>query len=330
MRYHKLAALAALALIVFISLAAFPAGTQARSARCQQNPSAADDRAILFQPRTLIVVNVLHNDRDPEGCRLRIKSFTRGGRAATRFYGYGARQILYDYQGRIMPLTDSFTYTVENIAGKTATATVNVLLYPTDLRPPMAADDTATAYPHYYQQVNVIRNDSDPDAASTGLGMRVESIDFDRSQGAAYIFKYHPEMIAIMPYRPGPMVITYTVRSGATGLTSTGKLTVNVLERIKPVANDDFVTAKPGQEVEIDVLKNDVLPARVDRHIGLLLLGLDDERTGMLRGKFRFALGKILYTPPLGASGEYVFYYRVKAGYQGAVTSGKVTVSVQR
>jgi Bacterial Ig domain len=325
MRYRKLAALV---LILFVGMAAFPA--QARAGRCEQTPVASDDRAILFRPRTLVIVDVLHNDYDPGGCPFKIKSFSRGERAATRFYGYGAKQILYDYQGLIMPLTDHFTYTIENSAGKTATATVNVLLYPVDLRPPIAVDDTASAYPYYFQEVNVLHNDADPDAANTGLGMHVESIDFDRSRGAAYIYKYSPESIGLRPYKPGPMVITYTVRSGATGLTSTGKLTVNIRERIKPIANDDFATTRPGQEVAIDVLKNDVLPDRVDRHIGLLLLGLDAERNDQLRGKFRFSYGRILYTPELDASGTFVFYYRVRAGYMGAVSSGKVTVNIQR
>ncbi len=327
MQYHKLAACV---LILFVGVAAFPAQAQAQAGRCQQNPIATDDRAILFRPRTLVIINVLHNDNDPDGCPLKIKSVSRGERAATRFYGYEARQILYDYQGRIMPLTDHFTYTVENSAGKTATATVSVLLYPLDLHPPVAVDDTATAYPYYFQDVNVLRNDADPDAANTGLGMRVESIDFDRDQGEAYIYKYYPETIGFRPFKPGPMIITYTIRSEATGLTSAGKLTVNVLERIKPVANDDFVTTRPGQEVEIDVLKNDVLPARVDRYAGLLLLGLDTELSGPLRGKFRFANSRIFYTPEQDASGAYVFYYRVKAGYQGAVSSGRVIVSIQR
>src|SRR4051812_40534571 len=117
MQYHKLVAFV---LILFVGVTVFPAQTQAQAGRCQQNPIAVDDKAILFMPRTLVIINVLHNDYDPDGCPLKIKSSSRGERAATRFYGYRARQILYDYQGRIMPLTDHFTYTIENSAGKTA------------------------------------------------------------------------------------------------------------------------------------------------------------------------------------------------------------------
>jgi hypothetical protein len=228
-------------------------------------------------------------------------------------------------------LTDSFTYTIENSAGKTATGTVHVLLYPQDLRPPKISDESVISYPEYYQRIDVLKNDFDPDAAGTDRGMHVESVYFDKTRGMVFIHKYAPQIIVVWPRKTGPMIITYTVRSEATGLSATGKLIVEVRDQPIPVANEDFVTARPGKEVEINVVKNDTIALHVDRYSGLRVVGLDPDLTpSPLKGKFRFGGNKILYTPEPGASGSYVFYYRVQDGYIGATSSGKVTVTIER
>lgn len=320
----------AILVIMFVLFSSFSHTVDAQAGKCAQNPVATDDKIILYARGTNMTVSVLHNDSDPAGCRLRVKNVSLAGRGIVRLH-YG-NEVWYSYLGRIMPhLTDSFTYTIENSAGKTATGTVNVLLYPDDLRPPIIADETVISYPEYYQRIDVLKNDIDPDAAGTGRVMRVVGVYLDQSRGLAFLTKYSPQIIGIRPYKTGPMVITYVVRSEATGLTATGKLTVDVREQPIPVANEDFVTTRPGKEIEIDVVKNDTISFHVDRRTGLRVVGLDPDLTpSPLKGKFRFGGNKILYTPEEGASGNYVFYYRVQDGYIGATSSGKVTITIQR
>jgi hypothetical protein len=301
----------------------------AQAGKCAQNPVATNDKLILFARGTNTTINVLHNDSDPAGCKLRVKSVSLAGRGIVRVH-YG-REVWYSYLGRIMPhLTDSFTYTIENSAGKTATAMVNILLYPENLRPPVIADEAVISYPEYFQRIDVLKNDIDPDAAGTDRAMRVEGVYFDQSRGSVYVHKYSPQIIAVRPRKTGQMIITYVVRSEATGLSATGKLVVDVREQPIPVANEDLVTAKPGKEVVIDVVKNDTIALHVDRYSGLRVVGLDPDLTpAPLRGKFRFGGNKILYTPEPDARGSYVFYYRVQDGYIGATSSGKVTVNIE-
>jgi hypothetical protein len=320
----------AISVFLLVLFGSFPLNVDAQAGKCAQNPVATDDKLILFARGTNTTINVLHNDSDPAGCRLRIKSVSLAGRGIVRVY-YG-RVVWYSYLGRIMPtLTDSFTYTIENSAGKTATAMVNILLYPENLRSPVIADEAVISYPEYFQRIDVLKNDIDPDAMGTDRVMRVESVYFDRSRGSVYVFNYSPQIIAVRPRKTGPMIITYTVRSEATGLTATGKLIVDVRDQPIPIANEDFVTTRAGKEVVIDVVKNDTIALHVDRYSGLRVVGLDPDLTpSPLEGKFRFGGNKILYTPEPGASGSYMFYYRVQDGYIGATSSGKVTVTIER
>jgi hypothetical protein len=319
-----------LVVLMFVFFGSFPFNVNAQDPKCSQNPIATDDKLIIYARGTNTTISVLHNDSDPAACRLRVKSVSLAGRGLVRLQN--GNNVWYSYLGRIMPhLTDSFTYTIENSAGKTATATVNILLYPENLRPPIISDETLVSYPQYYQRIDVLKNDIDPEAAGTDRSMRVEALYHDKTRGQAFLTTYSPQIIGIRPYKTGAMVITYVVRSEATGLTATGKLTIDVRDQPIPVANEDFVATRPGKEVVIDVVKNDTVSLHIDRQSGLRVVGLDPDLTpSPLNGKFRFGGNKILYTPEPGASGSYVFYYRVQDGYIGATASGKVTVTIQQ
>jgi hypothetical protein len=320
-----------LLITIFLSLclpyfSASPA--QASATSCNLPPIARNDRAILFGQRIGVIIPVTHNDTDPSGCAIRVVAYSASQRGQVRFQN--DHEIYYQYNGPIMPLTDSFTYTIANSSGKTATATVNVLLYQ-PMRPPVVTDDVMFTYPGRFERIDVVSNDSDPDAADTGMGLKLVDLHFNGDNTMAYIFHYSPRIIALRAYEVGTTTITYTVYSDATGLSATGKLTINVRETVPPIANDDNVTVKANSYVVIRVLDNDVAPVHVDPYTGLRVVGLDTERTPLpLIGKVNFYRGSnlLIYTPRYGQTGTYTFYYIVQDGYIGATASGKVTVTV--
>ncbi|GIX49563.1 MAG: hypothetical protein KatS3mg131_3774 [Candidatus Tectimicrobiota bacterium] len=108
---------------------------------------------------TAVTVAVLANDSDPDGDTLSVISVTQGAHGTTAVLADGT--IRYtpaaDYSG-----TDSFSYTVSDPHGATATATVSVTVTPVN-DAPLAQDDSATTTAGTAVVVAVLANDSDPD-----------------------------------------------------------------------------------------------------------------------------------------------------------------------
>ena len=94
-------------------------------------PEAADDEAVTPEDEA-VTVDVLANDTDPEGDRLRVRSVTAAAHGAVRLLSGG--HVFYapeaDFHG-----TDSFAYVVSDGRGLTDTATVAVTVLPVNDAP---------------------------------------------------------------------------------------------------------------------------------------------------------------------------------------------------
>ena len=102
-----------------------------------EEPEAGNDR-VETPEDTPAVIDVLSNDRDPDGDRLRIASVGAAEHGTTAVVSGGIRYASdLNWHG-----TDRFTYTVSDAGGLTATATVTVTVLPVN-DPPEAADDEA-------------------------------------------------------------------------------------------------------------------------------------------------------------------------------------------
>ena len=100
-------------------------------------PAAAGDAAETLED-TPTVVDVLSNDRDPDGDRLRLASVGAAENGTTAVVSGGIRYAPdLNWHG-----TDRFAYTVADAGGLTATATVTITVLPVN-DPPEAVDDEA-------------------------------------------------------------------------------------------------------------------------------------------------------------------------------------------
>ena len=200
-------------------------------------PLAVDDKVQLDTCRASFPIRVLDNDSDPDHDPLTVVAV---GGAAKGVVSIGSDGVLtYSVTpGQGTPPVceasgggDSFTYTIKDSFGATATATVRILppavVPPADgNRPPVARDDEASVLKGYGVDINVLANDSDPD----GDRLRVVAVNHDNgypadvSINADGSLRYQHHHGAT-----GLDVFTYTV-SDDHGHTATATVRVRVFE----------------------------------------------------------------------------------------------------
>ena len=208
-----------------------------------EKPEARND-GVEAPEDTPTVIDVLSNDRDPEGDRLRIASVGAAEHGTTSVVSNGVRYAPdLNWHG-----TDRFTYTVSDPGGLTATATVTIVVLPVN-DPPEAVDDEAETLEDEAVMVDVLANDTDVD----GDPIRVVSVG-PASHGATTLapsrVRYSPD-----PNWYGTERFSYTI-ADPDGLTATATVTMTVL----PV-NDapEAVGVIPDQAIE-----EGVAPVTVD------------------------------------------------------------------
>ena len=221
-------------------------------------PEAVDDTvdAIAGEP---IEIPVLDNDSDPDGDSLTVDSFTQPENGTVDFIDEAdpAQGVVFtadeDFEG-----TDSFTTTVSDGNGGTATSTVTIDVAPANVAPE-AVDDTVDAVAGEPVEISVLDNDSDPDGDSLTVDSFTQpengTVDFideaDPAQGVVFTADEDFE---------GTDSFTTTISDGNGG-TATSTVTVDVAPANEaPEAVDDTVDAIAGEPVEISVLDNDSDP----------------------------------------------------------------------
>ena len=199
-----------------------------------EEPEAGNDGAETPED-TPTIVDVLSNDRDPDGDRLRIASVGAAEYGTTAVVSNGIRYAPDpNWHG-----ADRFTYTVSNPGGLTAKATVTIVVLPVN-DPPEAVDDEAETLEDEAVMVDVLANDTDVD----GDPIRVVSVG-SASHGATTMapsrVRYSPD-----PNWYGTEPFSYTI-ADPDGLTATATVTMTVL----PV-NDapEAVGVIPDQAIE--------------------------------------------------------------------------------
>ena len=138
----------------------------ATASPARQPPARGSRRLGHTQQGNAVNVNVLANDSDPDGDVLAVSSVTAPANGTAAVVGNAVRYTpAAGYNG-----SDSFSYTVSDGHGGTATANVDVTVTPPPPpppnRPPVAVDDAATTPHDAPVVVNVLSNDSDPDGDS--------------------------------------------------------------------------------------------------------------------------------------------------------------------
>lgn len=196
------------------------------------NPVAVTDPVSVAR-EGIVTFNARQNDTDPGGDALTITGVTQGTKGAVTLLSDGA-QIKYDTNNGATG-SDSFTYTLSDGDGGTATGTVNMTLIN---QSPTAVADAKTAI------------------ANSTIGMDLRANDSDPEQDSFTITAKTNGTLGTVSINTGGLSVNYLAPSGASGTdnfnytitdalgaTAQGSVTVTVrMTNAVPVATADSVT----------------------------------------------------------------------------------------
>jgi hypothetical protein len=275
-------------------------------------PVAVDDRATT-RPATSVSINVLANDRDPDGEPLVLLGFMQARNGTVTFDRNRPGMLIYTPRAGFTG-EDCFEYTMADGSMNTAKAQVKIKVEAPTNRPPIALDDRATTRPGKAVTINVLSNDRDPDGDALTI-VRVTQ----PSKGSVRIDNgrvvYTPREVCA-----GTDRFTYTIRD-AKGAESTANVIVR-MDNQPPIANPDFARLRPHQTLTIDVLANDRDPD--GDTIRLVDFHSTTQRGGHVR-RDPMNLSRLIYTPPREARGIDYFTYTISDGHGGRA-EGRVTL----
>jgi len=279
---------------------------------CDHPPIAKDDSANTTK-NTPVVINVLANDRDPDGDPMTVTAVTTPA--------HGTATILSDNTIRYTPATgftgtDGFLYTVSDGRGGSATAHVTVNVVTPANHPPVAVNDTATTTKNTPVAIAVLANDSDPD----GDPLRVTSVTAP-AHGTAAINTDNTVTYTPASGFTGSDGFNYTISDGRGGTaTAHVSVTVTTAANRAPTAMDDSATTNQNTAVTISVLANDSDPD--GDTLTVTSVSAPAHGTAVKNSN-----GTITYSPASGFLGTDSFTYTISDG-RGGTASATVTVFV--
>jgi VCBS repeat-containing protein len=212
-------------------------------------PVAIDDVAATNE-NTPKSINVLANDSDVDGDKLTIASATQGKYGVVSISANGS--ITYSPNQGFLG-QDTFTYTMSDGNGGTATAKVTMTVNAVN-HPPVARDDIATTNKNTPISINVLINDNDPDGDKLTI-TAVTQPSNGTIQISANSVTYSPRQDFY-----GQDTFTYTISDGKGG-TATARVSVTVNQMAQYyinkkssglVASDPRTDPKTRQELEAD------------------------------------------------------------------------------
>ena len=304
-------------------------------------PTANDDVDATDEDTSVTTVNVLTNDTDPDTSDTLSVMGMDDSATAGSVTNNGDGTFLYDPNGAFEHLadgetaTDTFTYTMSDGNPGTITATVTITIEGVNDAPLATDDEDTTDEDTSVTTVNVLDNDTDPDASDT---LVVQDLDTTGTAGVVSdngdgTFAYDPngEFDHLASGETATDTFSYTVTDGNGG-TDGGTVTVTI-EGVNdsPTATDDEeVTDEDTAFTTGNVLSNDTDPDTSDT---VSLTGFDASSTaGSVSSN---GDGTFVYDPDgqfehlaVGETATDTFSYTVGDG-NGGTDSGTVTVTVE-
>ena len=299
-----------------------------------QAPVALGDTAST-QPDIYVNIDVLANDSDPDGDPLSIAGLSSSfdypdwNNGRTWQGGWVSVQTVADkLMVNYIPPTgfsgmDTFVYQARDLYGAYSVpvlVTVNVI----GNSPPVANDDLATVVRNTTADIDVLKNDTDPDndviyIASVGTpdqGGSVSIVTIDDKEK----IHYEPALDFL-----GTEIFTYSIVDGRGGSAS-ATVIISVDLTAPPVAVDDTATTQANVGLYIDVLANDS-----DPNPGNTQLRITDVGTPTNGGMaYVVSIGgpdMIYYEPAADFAGTETFTYTITDDLD-LMASATVTVNV--
>ncbi|MDO4887727.1 MAG: Ig-like domain-containing protein [Actinomycetaceae bacterium] len=216
------------------------------------SPPNVTGRAIVDQS---VTIPVALDGIDAEGDSVEIVGL--GDSPSLGVADIGTSSITYTPS---QPGTDSFTYTVRDSLGKTATARVRIGVAPQPgaNQEPVTTKDQILARPSTNVLATVTDNDIDPDGDPVSLVADSAASD----ESSVGLRQRGNAIVVSTPKAEGSYPVRYRIKDGRGGFAD-GLLTVNVsadAPHVAPVARDDAVAHKDAygkKKVAVNVLAND-------------------------------------------------------------------------
>ncbi len=266
-------------------------------------PIAVDDVLIVNRNSGPNVLLPLSNDSDSDGDLLTPTGVTQPSNGTADFAVGGLMQ--YTPRPGFVG-TDSFTYSISDGRGGTATATVRVTVRN---GAPVANNDNATTFKNQILLIDAIANDTDADGEALSLVSVSGALN-----GVANIVNGRIRYVPNTGFA-GTDTLTYVV-SDASGATSTAQIVVTVVNRA-PIAVNDSVRNFSAQF--INVISNDSDPDNDPIKVTAVTQGANGGVT--IRPD-----GTVLYIPNPGWCGVDTFTYTITDSSNATATA---TVSVE-
>lgn len=275
-------------------------------------PIAVADTATTAR-NTAVTINVLANDSDLDllpGQSLRVSAV---GSAANGTATVDAQnRIVYTPRSNWSGV-DTFTYTVNDGRGGTATGQVTVTVQPTGNAIPVATLDRATTNEDTAVTINVLANDTDGDRDGLTISQA------GNAQNGTTAIQNGQVVYTPRANWSGNDSFTYTVADGRGGF-SVGQVqvTVNAVNDLPTLVNDT-ASATRNTATTINVLANDA-----DGDGDTLALR---SVTQGANGSTSIVNGQVVYTPRTNFTGTDTFSYTAHDG-RGGERTAQVTVNV--
>ncbi|MCC6595427.1 MAG: tandem-95 repeat protein [Rhodanobacteraceae bacterium] len=257
-----------------------------------------------------LTIDVLANDSDPDGDSLTVVAVGTPGHGSALIVG---NAVVYTpdpgYSG-----AESFTYTISDGRGGSASASVGVNVSAQANRAPIARNDNAATQVAQPVTIAVLANDTDPDGDDLAVvAVGTPANGSTAISGGSVV--YTPAAGYI-----GSDSFSYMVSDGHGGdASATVTIQVQPSANTPPVAAADSMAIAPGATVTINALVNDY-DADGDP-LTITWLGIPS------RGVASIAGNSIVYTAATTALGTDTFSYRISDG-RGGSASARITINI--
>jgi gliding motility-associated-like protein len=309
------------------------------------DPPVAQNDATSTNEETIVTVNVVANDTDPDGTinantvdlntaspGIQSTITTAAGSFSVNSSGVVTYTPALNFTGSAIQ-----AYTVNDNGGATSNQATITITVDAENDPPVAGNDATSTNEDVVVTLDVTANDTDPDGtindATVDLNTTTAGIQSTNSTAAG---SFSVNASGTVTYTPalnftGPAVLNYTVNDndGATSGTATITITVTPVND-PPVANQDAATGAEGAVVTVNVVTNDT---DVDGTINAAAVDLNTAVPGIqttnstAAGTFTVnSSGLVTFTPLASFNGATSIQYTVLDN--GGAESNETTITV--
>ncbi len=211
-------------------------------------PTAAPDSGARVPRNGTVTINVLNNDKDPDGDPLQVSSISLVGAKGVAFRNpdntitYNPNHA-FDNLNMGQEATDRFTYTISDAQGGTATAAVTVTVFGAS-DPPVAVSDSTSTTEDESVAIDVLFNDTDDFGPKTVIavddtGLRGSVvINPPNTPNNQVVYSPNGQFDALKAGQTATEKFTYTISDGIGSSVATVTVTVKGVNDA-PIANID-------------------------------------------------------------------------------------------